>query len=132
MSEQYKYLRNNANSSSSTGTDVNDVVIHYHDADTDFVSESFGAGKSTRILHIDISNDSLAGTGGSLVCEFSDDGINWNTLLDDSDSSVEFTINSSFTGDYITINNPPYPHYRFSYTAGSVTDGTLSLRVMYN
>lgn len=128
----YRYLRNSTNTSDSTGLDDNQVDINYHDADTSMISESVGAGKSSRILHFAIVADSLAGTAGSLTLQFSDDGLNWSTALDDSDASVEFTIDNTFSGDYITIIDPPYPHYRFNYDAGSVTAGTIAIRVTAN
>lgn len=132
MDYNYRYLRNTTNTSDSTGLDDNEVEINYHDADTAFTTEAVGAGKTDRIINFNVVPSSITGTGGTLTIQFSDDGINWKTLLDDSGSDIEWTVDNTLAEDYATIINPKYPHYRLNYTVGSVTGGTLAIRLLRN
>jgi hypothetical protein len=108
--------------------DVNQKVIYKLDATEDWHTESIDASKDIEFL---IIPENITGSGGLLTYYQSLDNINWNIkTFDDMITEVSYDISDNLVKtlkDFRVVQG----YLKFVYAAGSVTDGTLTIKV-YN
>lgn len=122
----YKYLDTASGANSVETTDTNGVTIYTIDLDTANNTEGIGIeGIGKRTYQITTSS---VGGSGTLTLQYSIDGINWDTEVDDSGTDVTWTISSDTTFKYSdSVLSGRYHRFNID---GSNTAGTITIRVV--
>ena len=122
---KYKSLQTSNLENQTTSVDVNGVTIYEIDATEDFETEIIDGSDKIEFL---IILDSISGSGTLKYYE-SLDKINFTQVKqDDNVTNVEFTI-SSDTVKTLKDFNVTNSYYKFVYDAGTVSVGTIVIKV---
>lgn len=122
----YKYLDTSDGANSTETVDANDVTIYTIDLTEAGNSEAVGIeGIGKRTYQITTSS---VGGSGTLTLQYSIDGINWDTEVDDSGTDVTWTISSDTTFKYSdSVLSGRYHRFNID---GSNSSGTITIRVV--
>lgn len=125
---RYKSLQTTDLLNQTETTDANNVTIYKIDASQNWTSESIDVSKG---FECQIISESMTGTGGTLTYNKSLDKINYTSVKQgDGVTAVTYTISSNAVQtlqDFRCLSG----YRNFSYTKGSVTVGTITIKV-YN
>ena len=124
----YKSLQTSDLENQISSVDVNQKVIYKIDLTESWETESIDASKDIEFL---IIPEGVTGTGGTLTYYQSLDNINWNIkTFDDMITEVSYDISDNLVKtlkDFRIVHG----YLKFVYDKGSVTAGTLTIKV-YN
>lgn len=129
MFENYKYL-SLASGTQTTSIDSNDVTKYTFDATIDFVTNAIGLDNSIKYVDYRIATSGIVGTTGTLTYQYSQDGINWDTMKDGSGNTIIYTVDSSLGTVRVYNGVIRGNHERWVFENGNTSAGTIAISVV--
>ena len=126
---EYRYL-NVISGSAVSSLDVNGASVFTINATANFITESIGVDKSTNYTDYRITPASITGTTGTLTYQTSQDGINWDTVKDNSGNDIVYTVNGSMATVRVHNEVVRGTQERWNFSKGDTSVGTITISVV--
>jgi hypothetical protein len=126
MFESYKYLSAYSGTSTTT-TDTNGISVYTFDCTDNFITNNVGTDNSVKYTDYRIVPTGIVGTTGTLTYQYSQDGINWDTMKDSSGNTIVYTVDNTLATVRVYNGVIRGNFERWNFAKGNTSAGTITI-----